>query len=240
MPIRGVFFDLGDTLVVFKPEVYIDSAQRIAVESGRSIKADDLRKAIKDEWCFRNGEDIQWVNTAETETRYWRAFYWDVLKRLGVDTPSPSVLELLVHRAADPDSFVCFDDTVEVLEALRRIGIAIGLISNAFPSARRIMDKLDLTHWFSPLVLSCEYTCAKPCPEIYRYALDCAGVRPEEALFVDDRLKFTEGAAKTGMRVKLIDRDGLFPSEQDKIYHLRGLLAMIPEELSLCRQSLQS
>ncbi len=227
MSIREVFFDLGDTLVEIKPEVYVELAQRIAVESGRSITADDLRKAIKDEWCFRNGEDIQWVNTEETEMRYWRTFYRDVLKRLGVDTPSPAVLELLVHRAADPDSFACFDDTVEVLEALQRRGMAIGLISNAFPSARRIMEKLDLTRWFNHLVLSCEYTCAKPCLEIYRYALNCAGLKPEEALFVDDRPKFTEGAARAGMRVKLLDRDGLFPSEQDKIDHLRGLPAMI-------------
>lgn len=227
MPIRGVFFDLGDTLVVIKPEVYVDSAQRIAVESGRSIKADDLRKAIKDEWCFRNGEDIQWVNTAETETRYWRAFYWDVLKRLGMDTPSSSVLELLVHRAADPDSFVCFDDTVEVLETLRRRGIAIGLISNAFPSARRIMDKSDLTHWFSPLVLSCEYTCAKPCPEIYWYALGCADVRPEEALFVDDRPKFVDGAIEVGMQARLLDREGKCQSKCEKICGLDQLLELL-------------
>lgn len=227
MPIREVFFDLGDTLVEIKPEVYVDSVQRIADESGRNINADDLRKAIKEECYFRNGEDIQWVTTAETEARYWRAFYWDVLKRLGVDTPSPSVLELLVHRAADPDSFVCFDDTAEVLEALRRRGIAIGLISNAFPSARRIMDKLDLTHWFSPFVLSCEYICAKPCPVIYCHALDCAGLRPEEALFVDDRFKFTEGAAKTGMRVKLIDRDGLFRSMGERICKLDELLELL-------------
>ena len=82
MAIRNVFFDLGDTLVEIKSEVYVDSARKIAVESGQNIKADDLRKAIKDEWCFRNGEDIQWVNTEETEIRYWREFYRSVLERL--------------------------------------------------------------------------------------------------------------------------------------------------------------
>lgn len=92
------------------------------------------------------------------------------------------------------------------------------------------MNTLGLTHRFRPLVLSCEYTCAKPCLEIYQYALDCASIRAEEALFVDDRPKFTAGAAKAGMQVKLIDREGLFPSEHDKICHLRELLAMIPEE----------
>ena len=65
-------------------------------------------------------------------------------------TPSQSLVDLLVHRAADPDSFVCFGDVAELLEALQQKGIGIGLISNAFPSARYIMDKLGLMHWFTP------------------------------------------------------------------------------------------
>lgn len=230
MPIREIFFDLGDTLVEIKAEVYVDSAQRIAIESERNINATDLRKAIKDEWYFRNGEDIQWVNTEEKETQYWQRFYRSVLKRLGVDTPSQSLLDLLVYRAADPDSFVCFDDVIKVLEALQHKGIGIGLISNAFPSAKRIMNRLNLTHWFDPLVLSYEYECAKPCPQIYRYALDCANIEPEQAsstLFVDDRAKFMPGAIEVGLQVRMIDREGNCQNEYEKICSLHELLAIL-------------
>lgn len=227
MPIREVFFDLGDTLVEIKPEVYVDSARRIAVESGQNIKADDLRKAIKEEWCFRNGEDIQWVRSEETEIQYWHKFYWSVLERLGVDTPSQPLLDLLAYRAADPESFVCFDDVVKVIEELQRKRIKIGLISNAFPSARRIMDRLGLTSWFSPLVLSCDYICAKPCPGIYQYALDSAGIEPEGALFVDDRSKFIDGAVRLGMQVRLLDREGKCQSEHAKISSLRELFELL-------------
>ncbi len=224
MPIREVFFDLGDTLVETKPEMYVDAAQRIAVEGGKNITADDLREAIKDEWYERNGEDIQWVNTDEVEIRYWREFYRSVLERLGVNTPSQVLVDLLAHRAADPNSFGCFEDVEEILAALKRKGIEIGLISNAFPSARHIMDKLGLTHWFNPLVLSYEYTCAKPCLEIYQYAIDCAGIKPEEALFVDDRFKFIAGAVEVGMEIRLLDREGKCKSEYPKINSLCELL----------------
>lgn len=229
MTIRAIFFDLGDTLVEIKPEVYTDSAQRIAAESGRNIKADDLRKAIKDEWCFRNGEDIQWVNTEETEMQYWQVFYRDVLERLGIPELPQSLLDMLSHKAADPVSFACFGDVNDVLHALRDRGIRIGLISNAFPSARRIMDGLDLTHWFSPLILSYEYTCAKPCPEIYQYALNCVNILPEQALFVDDRSKFIDGAIqeKVGMQARLLDREGKCQSEHPKISNLHELLKLL-------------
>jgi len=227
MAIRNVFFDLGDTLVEIKSEVYVDSARKIAVESGQNIKADDLRKAIKDEWCFRNGEDIQWVNTEETEIRYWREFYRSVLERLDVTMPSQSLIDLLAHRAADPVSFVCFEDVGEILAALKRKGIRVGLISNAFPSARRIMDILNLTHWFDPLVLSYEYTCAKPCPEIYQYALDCVQGNPEQTLFVDDRSKFMPGAIEVGMEVRLLDREGKCTSRYPKIRNLCELLQLL-------------
>ncbi len=203
MTVHAVFFDLGDTLVEIKPEVYIDLTQRITVESERNIEVDDLQIAIKDEWYSRNGEDIQWVNTDECEIRYWREFYRNVLERLGVNAPSQSLIGLLAHRAADPDSFACFEDVEETLTLLKHKGIRTGLISNAFPSARPIIDKIDLTHWFNPVVFSYEYTCAKPCPEIYRYALECAQIKPEQALFVDDRVKFLNGAIQLGMQASV-------------------------------------
>lgn len=227
MTIDTIFFDLGDTLVGTRPEVYTDSARRITAVGGRNVEVDDLRKAIKDEWCYRNGEDIQWVTTEETETKYWKIFYRDVLRRLDIPEPPQPLLDVLSYNTADPDSFVCFADVNDVLSALQSRGIGIGLISNAFPSARRIMERFDLTHWFAPLVLSYEYFCAKPCPEIYRYALRYAGISPEQALFVDDRDKFIAGAVEVGMEARLIDREGNCRSKYDKICGLDQLLELL-------------
>lgn len=229
MLIRDFFFDLGDTLVEMRPEVYEDSAHRIAAISGRIITADDLRKVIKDEWCFRNGENIQWVNTEKRETQYWRGFYRNVLKRLGDNTPSQSLVNLLAFRAADPDSFICFYDVIGVLEELHRRGRGIGLISNAFPSARQIMDNLNLTRWFNPLILSYEFTCAKPCPDIYQYALRCANGDSRQALFVDDRPKFIDGATQdvVRMQVRLLNREGKCQSTHPKISSLYELLELL-------------
>ena len=144
MIIRTVFFDLGDTLVEIRPDVYADSAQEISSANGRVVESSDFRRAIKDEWAFRNGEDIGWVTTEESEQHYWQRFYHNVLRRLKVNASLPSLLDLLSQRAADPHSFTCFDDVAGVLEALQQRNVGIGLISNSFPSARRILDYLYL------------------------------------------------------------------------------------------------
>ena len=229
MIIRMVFFDLGDTLVAIRPDVYADLAQEISLTNGRVVGLSDLERAIKDEWVSRNGEYIGWVTTKESEDCYWQGFYGDVLQRLNVDAAPPFLLDLLSQKAADPRSFTCFDDVVGVLEALRQKGIGIGLISNAFPSARHILDYLDLTHWFEPLVLSYEHPDTKPKPalDIYKYALRCAGILPRQALFVDDRPKFVKGAKTAGMEARLLDRENSYRNEQNRVLGLGELLEML-------------
>ena len=144
-----------------------------------------------------------------------------------MNSPPQLLLDLLSQRAINPHSFMCFDDVVGVLEALQQDGIGLGLISNAFPSARCILDCLHLTHWFNPLVLSYEHFWAKPDRRIYEYALEKANTLPEQALFVDDRPKFVKGANEARMKALLIDREGNCQNAKGKIYDLRELLVLL-------------
>jgi len=227
MIIRMVFFDLGDTLVEIRSDVYDDLAQEISSVNGRSVGSNDLRRAIGGEWASRNGEYIGWVTTEESEQRYWQQFYQDVLGQLNVDAPPQPLLDLLSRRSADPHSFTCFDDVASVLEELRQRDIGIGLISNAFPSARRILNYLDLMHWFEPLVLSYDHPWAKPDPDIYNYALSCADILPKQAVFVDDRPKFVQGAKTVGMEARLLDRENSYRNERDRVLRLSELFEML-------------
>jgi 2-haloacid dehalogenase len=56
---------------------------------------------------------------------------------------------------------------------------------------------------FRDIVVSGEVRMLKPDPAIYYLALDRFGLRPDQALFVDDRLINVEGAAAIGMRAHL-------------------------------------
>lgn len=224
-----VFFDLGATLVEIKPDLYEDSARRIAFLCGRPfIPAEELKSAEREEWDARLHENLQWVRTEKDEREYWKQFYKSALKRLGISSDPPSqLIDLLAGRAADPASFTCFPEVFDTLDELRRMGFRLGIISNAFPSARRILEYLGLARWFECITLSYECGCAKPDRDIYLHALQCANARPEEALFVDDRLDFVLGAKGVGIqRPILIDREGRSDGwKGKKISNLREVVA---------------
>ena len=52
---------------------------------------------------------------------------------------------------------------------------------------------------FDATVFSCDEGTAKPERRIYEIALERLGVKPREAVFIDDRVDFIEGAQKLGM-----------------------------------------
>jgi len=57
----------------------------------------------------------------------------------------------------------------------------------------------------------------KPDAQIYLYALNNLGVKPEEAVFVDDRLVNVEGARKVGMGTVLFQNPAQCKKELDKL-----------------------
>jgi 2-haloacid dehalogenase len=63
---------------------------------------------------------------------------------------------------------------------------------------------------FRDIVVSGEEKLLKPDPAIYHLALERFGLKPDEALFVDDRVINVEGAKAVGMRAHLFeDAEGL-------------------------------
>ncbi|MGC8947327.1 MAG: HAD family hydrolase, partial [Anaerolineae bacterium] len=124
MPIRVVFFDLGDTLVEIAPDVVRDSARQITALTGYPISATELKQAEQAEWLVRPPRDFLWVKTEEQERKFWEDdFYPSVLRRLGIASCPPHLAQLLAARAMDPRSFVLFPEVKEVLGALRRAGV---------------------------------------------------------------------------------------------------------------------
>lgn len=107
MPVRVVFFDLGDTLVEIVPDVVEDSARQITALTGHPVSAAELKRAERAEWQTRPPRDFLWVKTEEQERIFWeKDFYPSVLKRLGISDYPPQLVQLLAARAMDPRPFV--------------------------------------------------------------------------------------------------------------------------------------
>ena len=62
-----------------------------------------------------------------------------------------------------------------------------------------IKKRFPVVHKFDRWVLSYETGLSKPDPEIYRLALSQAGVKPEEAIFIDDIAGHVRGAQSVGI-----------------------------------------
>jgi glucose-1-phosphatase len=180
MSIKAVFFDLGGVIVRTEFQA---PRQQLAERLG--MEYDDLVKIV-----FDSDSGIK-ATTGEINSDA----HWDsVLKRL-----KRPASELLAIR----DEFFAGDivdrTLLDYVRSLRS-KYKTGLISNAWSDLRDFIVKEKFDDAFDTLIISSEVGAAKPEPKIFQIALEQFGVRPNEAVFVDDFLINIEGCEKVGMK----------------------------------------
>ncbi len=84
---------------------------------------------------------------------------------------------------------------------LKRHGLLTAILSNMGDNVlANIEREFDWLPHFDVLVWSFQLRMAKPAPAIYRHTLAKLGTKPEEALFLDDKLVNIEAAKALGMK----------------------------------------
>jgi putative hydrolase of the HAD superfamily len=228
MDIQIILFDFGDTLVEIDPRLREESVHLIQAYAGRPITITDLKQAEREEWKKRTPKDFLWVQTKEDEVNYWQSFYRAVLDRLGITSHPPHLLRWLASVPIDPRSFVPFPEVKPVLDKLQEMGIALGIISNSFPSAEEILRHLELHPYFSYIVWSHRCGCAKPERKIFRQALSLVNNTQAHILFVDDRPDFVKAATKAGIHAAFwVNRNGCSGGEVQQIRSLWEIVSMV-------------
>jgi putative hydrolase of the HAD superfamily len=125
-----------------------------------------------------------------------------------------------------------FPEARAVLCELRSRGFGMGVISNWDGSARGLLADHGLTEFFDPIVISSEVGCEKPAAEIFRIALERAGLRGEQCLYVGDNYyDDAVGCRRVSMRPLIVNRHGRLGVEEitdcDFITSLSDLLARL-------------
>lgn len=241
--IQAVFFDLGDTLVCISPDTLEKICKYIGEIRENPLIIEDYRNSFLNEWNkpsrLSDTESVKGINanSDNSERQYWKNFFESLLPSLGISSCQPELVKWLISVYTDPQYFVCFDDVHNVLSELKNKGLTLGIISNAFPSAEKIIDHLNLRQYFKYIFLSFELPYAKPETRIYQFAAEKTGTQIKDILFVDDRLNFVKGAQKASMNALLIERniDKLckFPTKSlvHRIKSLTELLSIVEPQL---------
>ncbi len=116
-----------------------------------------------------------------------------------------------------------FDDVDDCLAALG--DRPVGIITNGVEIAQRAkLTALGLEGRVDPVVCSGAVGIAKPDPRIFRLACEAAGIPPERACYVGDRLRTDAiGAAEAGLLGVWLDRDGGATDEELATAHAAGV-----------------
>ena len=78
------------------------------------------------------------------------------------------------------------DESVALLEGLKKKGIKIGLITNTFSDERSLIRNSKLIPYFDAVRISYEEGILKPDPRLYLSIMEELDVKPEECLYVGD------------------------------------------------------
>jgi glucose-1-phosphatase len=179
MTIKAVYFDLGGVIVRTE---FQSPRERLADRLGLSYE--ELSgvvfesRSAKEAGVGKISEDEHWKNVArvlhrplkERETLHKEFFDGDIIDR----------------------ELIAFIRTL-------RPKYKTGLISNAWDGLRPYMEHEKFADAFDHLTISAEVGMMKPDAAIFRYALDKLGVKPKEAVFVDDFPENIAGCEAIGM-----------------------------------------
>ncbi|WP_157429477.1 HAD family hydrolase [Actinomadura oligospora] len=144
-------------------------------------------------WHHRADYDLGAVDAAA----YWR----NVFVRLG--RPGAEVeVERLV--ALDLSAWLDLDaGTLEVVDMLAARGARLALLSNAPAEMARLIDGEGWSAAFRHRLYSADLRMAKPDAQIYHRMCAILGTRPDQVVFIDDRLENVDAAEGVGMRALL-------------------------------------
>ena len=143
---------------------------------------------------------------------YWSKFEEETNSKL-----LPAQLQQL--RNWDVDMWSNVDPAMLAwVDTLRAHGLKIALLSNMHADmARHFRMHFDWVNKFETAILSAEMRSVKPEPEIYLRTVEALGVRPEEALFIDDRERNTRGAEQVGIRAVRFESMKQLASELERL-----------------------
>ena len=206
MPIRGVLFDIDDTLFDYSTSEAAGILAHLRAERllDRFPDADAARNLWRDV-MVRNY--TRFLDGELSHSGQQHARVHEFLNHIGRHTDDAAAW-FAGYRAHYAAAWTAFDDTVPALNRLAP-GYRLGVVSNSSTDhQRRKLDALGLSGYFADAVVcSAEHGAAKPAASIFEAGCAALDLAPHEVGYVGDRYEIdAAGAAEAGLRGYWLDR----------------------------------
>jgi HAD superfamily hydrolase (TIGR01509 family) len=189
MSIQFVYFDLGNILLSFDPEI---ACRNLSDRFGVSV--DQAREAI-----YESGLQTDYESGRVSCDRYASI----ARERMAIDADEFDPRDLLV---AVSDMFNPIEPMVDLIARVRRKTGAVGLLSNtchAHWTWIRSRQEWQVSQVaFDVTILSYEVGSMKPDRRIYETAEAAAGVPTDRILFIDDKHENVDAARRRGWKAE--------------------------------------
>jgi putative hydrolase of the HAD superfamily len=206
MPLRAVIFDYG--MVLSGPA---DPAAHHELIQVFGAPAEDFEREY---WAFRHAYD---------SGEFDGAGYWQRCAHGAGITLTEEQLRQLI--AADILMWSILNQTmVDWAVTISKSGFKTGILSNIPFEIADVYKEFDWVKGFTHNTWSCYLRTAKPDPAIYHHVVDALGVRPEEALFLDDRQENVLSAEAVGLQGIIFRSVAQLQQELEA----RGLASILP------------
>jgi phosphoglycolate phosphatase-like HAD superfamily hydrolase len=134
---------------------------------------------------------------ASTETPDLDDYHRAMLDVMGVPA-TPQLLADLCGPVPPSAVLETFPEVHDTLTELRRRGVRMAVVSDAWPNLPELHAGLGLDGFFESYTISAVLGCRKPDPRMYRHASDALALNPAQCLFVDDDPELVAAAIALG------------------------------------------
>ena len=191
IPIKGVIFDLDNTLLDFMQmkEFAVKAAVKGMIEAGLMVNEDDSYTEIVTIY-----EQLGWENQ--------KVFDVFIEKQLGHVEHKYLAAGIVAYRRAREANLMAYPNVNKTLMALAKSGIKLGVVSDA-PSREAWMRiyYLNLYHFFDVVITFDDTGERKPSSKPFQMCLDSLSLEPNHALMVGDWPdRDVVGAKQIGMK----------------------------------------
>ena len=191
LPIKGVIFDLDNTLLDFMKmkEVAVKSAIKGMIEAGLAI---DEKESYKD--IVSIYEDFGWENQ--------KVFDVFLNKSIGYVDNKFLAAGIVAYRRAREANLLAYPNVNRTLVSLTKLGIKLAVVSDA-PSREAWMRiyYLNLYHFFDAVITFDDSGERKPSSKPFEMALNKLQLKAEDSLMIGDwPERDVVGAKQIGMR----------------------------------------